>query len=144
MSKGHIDRFFSKVHKIDGGCWEFLGAIAGETGYGIFWNGEKLEGAHRWAYKMFVGEIPDGYFVCHHCDNRKCVRPSHLFTGTQQDNMQDASRKNRCVSPNTKLTKEQVLAIRADNRPIRTIAKDYPVCFATISCVKRRQIWKHI
>lgn len=144
---GHIDRFFSKVEKIDGGCWEYTGAIA-DTGYGIFWNGEKLVGAHRWAYSMFVGEIPDGHYVCHKCDNRRCVKPSHLFAGTPKDNMQDASRKGRTARGenfvSAKLTEEQVLQIRADNRPIRKIAEDYPICHATVSEIKRGEIWKHL
>lgn len=144
---GVLDRFWQKVAKLDGGCWEFTGAIA-NTGYGIFYNGKKLEGAHRWSYRMYVGEIPDGLFVCHHCDNRKCVRPSHLFVGTVKDNAQDAAKKGRVPHGeghcHSKLTEEQVLAIRSDTRSYRKIAPDYGITYSTVGEIKRRLIWKHI
>jgi hypothetical protein len=91
-----VDRFLDKVRKTDG-CWIWQGA-SHEKGYGCFFFRGRKRSAHVVSYTLFVGEVPDGLMVCHECDNPPCVRPDHLFVGTNQDNILDAFSKGRGCS----------------------------------------------
>lgn len=96
------DKFWSYVKKADGdGCWEWQGGMVKKTeyggrGYGAFApkTGE-ITPAHRYAYELLIGPIPDGLLACHKCDNPRCVRPDHIFPGTDLDNMRDMIAKGR-------------------------------------------------
>ena len=88
------ERFMSKVKVSDTGCWEWQ-ASTFSNGYGQFKVANKTFRSHRWSYQHYLGAITDGMFVCHKCDNKRCVNPDHLFLGNQQDNMDDMKSKGR-------------------------------------------------
>lgn len=91
-----MDRFWSKVEK-GSGCWEWQGGCSMGYGYYSFLGGltGRGERAHRHSYRISRGDIPKGMYVLHHCDNRLCVKPWHLFLGTHLDNMDDMVSKKR-------------------------------------------------
>lgn len=85
-------RFWSKVEKTDY-CWNWIGALSSQ-GYGVIWYKGRNVTAHRMVIFLTTGKFPK-LDTLHHCDNTKCVRPDHLFEGTQKDNIQDAVSKDR-------------------------------------------------
>lgn len=92
---GEIDkaRFWIKVNQTVT-CWEWDG-YKNKDGYGVFKVAQKTMLAHRVAYQIVNGVIPDNLLVLHQCDNPCCVNPTHLVTGTQDDNMKDMAKKGR-------------------------------------------------
>ncbi len=117
-------------------CWTWLGAGKG-NGYGHTSQGP----AHRVSYEMFVGQIPEQMDVCHRCDNRSCVNPSHLFVGTRADNMNDMKAKGRGAGGHRKHLKEAtVQEIRrriSAGTSLRTIAETLNVGYPTVTAVAR-------
>lgn len=94
-----LDRFWNKIEKVKSGCWEWTAALH-TSGYGIFGvKNNRVDRAHRIMWLLKYGEIPPGLFVCHKCDNRKCVNPKHLFLGTNRDNFNDMVAKGRYSPP---------------------------------------------
>jgi len=84
----------TKIFKYPNGCWEWIAALD-TYGYGQCRFNGKLYKAHRLFYSLFKGPISKGLFVCHSCDNKKCVNPDHLWLGTVQDNSDDMKNKGR-------------------------------------------------
>lgn len=144
--------FWAKVSKSDG-CWIWTGAL-NHAGYGVF--GTKRSPvlgmqwrAHRMAYVLEVGSIPEGMMVLHSCDRPRCVRPNHLRIGTHADNMRDMSRKQRRSgerNPRAKLSDADVLKIRAARGTITAavLSKTYGVSMGMISMIWTRRSWTHI
>lgn len=136
-------RFFCRVKKTDD-CWQWT-ASHGSHGYGQLSINGRPEPTHRISYEMHVGPIPKGLCVCHTCDNRSCVNPSHLFLGTYTDNLRDMVRKNR--DGRRKLTDGQVAEIRAKlatGASFRQLAAEYGVVPENISLIGKRQTFVHI
>lgn len=156
-----IERFWSKVNKNGNEkypyCWIWIGTIVSQ--YGQFTIGKISYYAHRFVWKIYYGEIPNKLIVCHTCDNTECVNPSHLFLGTYADNMQDASKKERCgaqISVKTtprgsqhkdsKLNEDLVILIRTlwSHLDCPTIGKMLGVHTVTINKVRLGKNYKHV
>lgn len=161
-----VERFWLHVQKSDG-CWLWTGERTAH-GYGRVWVSRKdRPQAHRFSYELHYGPIPDGLHVCHHCDTPLCIRPDHLFLGTDADNMQDAAAKGRVPhgeshwttrtpekaprgerNGQAKLMPAQVLAIRADYatglQTHDSLALTYGIGRTQILRIVNRQRWKNI
>ncbi|HXG36555.1 MAG TPA: HNH endonuclease [Dehalococcoidia bacterium] len=159
------ERFWSKVDK-SGDCWLWM-AGQRRDGYGVFGVGSRSDGskkqmrAHRMAWELTYGSIPDGLFVCHHCDNPPCVKPQHLFLGTHAENVADMWRKGRENFAfanlekrargerhgSAKLTEEMVRTIRQlqlVGLSRRTIASRFGVNRSLISGILSGKYWRHV
>lgn len=104
-----IERFWQYVQK-GPGCWLWTGTRT-TRGYGMFsLDGHRKRPAHRYSLELALGEkLPTHIYACHHCDNPPCVRPDHLYAGTQADNMADAKARGR-------LNTELAVAVRQERR----------------------------
>lgn len=151
-SRGHrhslADRLKART-LITPDCWLIQGCRVGSMGYGQITrdNGERIF-AHRAAWELANGPIPDGLKVCHRCDNPRCVNVDHLFLGTQAENILDSIRKGRYnVFGHQKLNAEQVLEIRsraAAGVPQRVLGAKFGVARNTISGIVNRATWAHL
>ena len=137
-------RFWTKVQKGDG-CWEWKGQ-RNRRGYGEVSINSKWRKAHRFAWEITNGEIPEGMHVCHRCDNPACVRPEHLFLGTARANTVDSVTKGRHRSDRPKLTAQQVREMRAlaATQSIVSIAEAFGVDYATAHMAIRRKSWREV
>ena len=132
-------------------CWLWVGSV-GPQGYGAFWDSKQNRRyrAHRAAWELYVGPIPDDICVLHKCDVRHCVNPDHLFLGDRADNFADMWAKGRYRAgrgtemPNAKLNDAAVRAIRRSSKSQRAIAREYGVDQSLICLVQTRKSWKHV
>mgnify|MGYP000978200797 CR=1 FL=1 len=149
-------------------CWEWAG-YRNRSGYGMLNVSGRTMRAHRLAWILSGGEIPQGLCVCHKCDNRGCVNPAHLWVGTQLENIADRVAKGRSARlsgkkngshlhpekmargekcARSKLTDSQVIEIRRrydaglDNQP--TLAEAFGVTQENIGYIVRRDTWRHL
>jgi predicted XRE-type DNA-binding protein len=151
-SKEIWSRILKKVKRSESGCLEWTGTrTTGWGGYGYIRINKKMFLAHRVSYSIHTGEIPNKILVCHRCDNPICIEPSHLFLGTDQENIDDMMSKGRQKSTartsngRAKLSEEDVIEIRrlyaTGNFTHRQIAKEFGMSKSQISNVIRKDQW---
>lgn len=139
------ERFREKVERGDDDeCWEWTGSTS--RGYGKFHYDGRNRQAHRVALLLRDVDI-DGEQVNHHCDNRSCVNPAHLYVGDQSENIEDAYSRNRRTStgesnPNAKLDAGDVRDIRdRSDEEYQKLADEYEVSVSLIEKVVSRRVW---
>jgi hypothetical protein len=144
------ERFWEKVDiRGPDDCWEWAAAKQ-RAGYGRFLVNKKVHNAHRVAWAIAHGYIPQGMLVCHTCDNPGCVNQEHLFLGTDADNAADKVQKGRQSKgedlPQSILTEKDVIEIRSliGVLPQYVIAERFDCSKATVSEIKTRKRWMHI
>lgn len=139
-------------------CWLWKGSRKANVGSKVLWHGQwrtadgSIELAHRGAWRLMKGPIPKGLFVLHRCDNPACVNPTHLFLGTQADNISDMWGKGRARPKaqhgedhgNSKLTADLIRDIRASKESGVELARRLSLSPTTICDVRKRRSWKHI
>lgn len=141
------DRFWEKVERSDG-CWEWRGS-RNVQGYGVMRSGggsaqrTVTHKAHRVSYELANGPVPAGFFVCHTCDNRGCVRPDHLYAGSPADNTRDRDVRGR--NGMAKVTADQVGELRrrrANGETLAVLAADYGLSLSQTSSIGTGHDWK--
>ncbi len=145
-------RFWAKVNKTDG-CWLWTAGLD-NNGYGCFWHNGTMHKAPRISWLLTTGAEPGGAFVCHHCDTPACVRPDHLFLGTQRDNLRDMSSKGRRRAGvgerhrSAKLTESDVLKIRqmftGHWATAADMASHHGITVRSVYDIVNRKTWRHV
>jgi len=145
-----VERLLSRIKVNAAGCFEWQGARI-SNGYGNIRFDGKPRLTHRVSYQVFRGPIPEGICVCHHCDNRKCINPAHLFLGTVADNMADAASKFRMPHGrghrHAKLNESAVVEIV--NRYVAgedqsSIQDRFGISNHTLQMIVKKESWKHV
>ena len=153
-------KFWEKVdRRSDEDCWNWKASIL-KSGYGNLRikcaDGEyRTHTSHRLSWEINRGNIPCGMWVLHTCDNRACVNPSHLFLGSQQDNIRDCVVKNRNFVPKarkgvenerSKLDDYVVKIIRYVGNRVSAdeLAREFGTCKTNIYAIRKYETWKHV
>ena len=155
MKKSFIERFDARFYKNKSGCW--IWTPNPNRRYGIVRYKGKNEQAHRVAWIINYGDIPEGMNVCHKCDVTKCVNPDHLFLGTQKDNVRDMFNKGRDnISPaekgekhhNAKLNEAFIINVRSIYKYCditqTDLAKIYKIKRRYLCKILSGKVWSHI
>jgi hypothetical protein len=155
LARPLIERLLEKLAPMPNGCLEFVGC-RNSDGYGNIALGKpskRIVYAHRVAYELFCGPIPNGLQVAHHCDNPPCCLPEHLFLATPQENTHDSWRKGRgnhntyhgTAHPGAILNEKQVAEIKylllKGQLSFGAIAALYGVSWGAVSHIKRGNTW---
>jgi len=144
-----MTRFWSKVDMSGGrhACWPWT-AGRFSTGYGAFFIDGRMVKAHRMALMLTGVEVPPGKLVCHHCDNRPCCNPSHLFIGSNAENVADRDAKGRqacgVVNGRAKLTESKVSQVRAmvaSGETYRSVGVFFRISHSTVSKIINGRTW---
>ena len=146
-----IDRILKRTVESDSGCIEWTGAL--HHGYGWFRlpGVRKSATTHRAMWEAVHGPLPSHLYVCHKCDNRRCVNIEHLFVGTLQENLADMRRKGRHVKGErvggAKLSEDQVAQIRSRYKAgetQRALAAEFGMHQSSLSLLISGKNWKHV
>lgn len=141
-----LERFWPKVVKTDN-CWIWKGCLI-PGGYGQIWLNNRMVNAHRVAWEITYGHIPERLYVLHSCDNPPCIRPNHLFLGTQAENQQDSISKGRFArggkNGQAKLTISKVNEIKISKLSQRKLANQFHVSRRTITDILKGRSWKWV
>jgi hypothetical protein len=144
------DNFWHRVRiGTESECWPWCNA-KDEKGYGTLYIGEKHKFAHRYAYEVTYGAIPDGMKVLHTCNLLCCCNPSHLFLGDWAESGKNRIRRGRQKnawgdkSPNHVLTEEKAIALFKDTGTYAELGRKYGCDEVTAARVKKRQSWTKV
>ena len=136
------------------GCWICTSHSPAGYRYPKVGRGARKYSVHRYVYELLVKPIEEGMNLCHRCDNTLCINPSHMFEGTQQDNMEDMVSKGRhggCVGelhPSVRLRESDVLQVRAWY-PLLSVSQNelarlFGVSRSCIKQVVQGRTWRHV
>lgn len=149
LSEQDVARFWGFVSKSDA-CWNWIGKLS-DRGYAVLSIKRMGMRASRISWTINNGPIPEGLCVCHSCDNRSCVNPSHLFLGTHQENMADMMRKKRQISGERvhsgKLTEAQaieILRLHRAGRSAKQLSKQFGIAPVNVWCLTSGRHWKYL
>jgi hypothetical protein len=148
----HINEYFEKKIIRKEGCWDWKSSKNDKEYQRMHIS--KLApriAIHIYSWKLYKGEIPEGMFVCHSCDNKRCANPDHLFLGTSDDNIQDMINKKRNVRGVShgmaKLDDDKVKEIRKlleIGVSLVKTANKFNVSKKTVFRIKHKTHWKHV